>query len=662
MKKFIAAGPVRAVIYFMFSALCGAGLVPLYGVEPLDASLMNKQDSLRREIEDKIKQDILDPIFGPARAFVFADMELQLISLKAEQSKEGSGAVQKYKEKGATSGGMGHEADFLMPGIPTPKSILGKSNTRPKEGRGILTQQAQGIEQIRYGLQTEFRKFQVTVIHDNKISSDTVKIARDQVTDFLAPYQIKLSEKIGGKDQFRPATVLFKPTRFNSYNMLDDLKRPSVYLPLLYAALALLLLLFLFGPLWGFFRKYVNALLAKPGAEVNIDQKMEEGGEGGGGKGGGAEESRQQIDMNFKQTGEEEEFMKKFEPFTYITEENLKRLIYLFLLRKEEPWVIAIVLNYMKPELARQVLSSLPVEMQSRVAMESLTVKQASGEQIKAIDKEIKENIDFVMGGIERFARMLEDSEPTIRKNILEYLKTQKPDIYEKVKRKILMFEDVTGFPDKDMQLIIRSVGNEDIAKAVYKADPQIVNKFFNNMSQGAVKVIKEIMEYSGELTPVQVDEAQMKVLDAVKTLEAEAKINVRRQSSQEIDIIDGSEMSTDAQRREKFQNIAGFPQAFGGRPESPAAPSPENAAQAQAYMSAGADLYNQGRHEESLQYLEYAAGLDPASAAIQQYLGASYYALGRMTEALTAYELYARLSNDPAVTEWLNNFKAQAK
>jgi hypothetical protein len=34
---------------------------------------------------------------------------------------------------------------------------------------------------------------------------------------------------------------------------------------------------------------------------------------------------------------EEEESMKKFEPFSYINEENLKRLVYLFLLRKEEP-------------------------------------------------------------------------------------------------------------------------------------------------------------------------------------------------------------------------------------------------------------------------------------------------------------------------------------
>jgi len=635
----------RAILYSVFCILYSAHPAPLNGADTMDISLMEKQDSMRRETETKIKGEILDPIMGAGKSFVFADVELDIISRRAEQTKEGTGILQKYKEKPGS--GSSNNTDFLLPGVPKPKSVLGGETKRPEAAQGQQAQQGKGIQEVRYGVQTEINRFQVTVIYDDKVSSATVAVARGRVGEFLIPYKIK------GKDE---PTVLFKPTRFKSYNVLDDLKRPGVYLPLLYALLFLLFLFFLFGPLWGFFRKYVEALVSKPGAEVSIDQKMEAG--GGDGKGEGVQEGHQQIDMNLLQKEpekeDEDELMKKFEPFTYITEDNLKRLIYLFLLRKEEPWVIALILNYIKPELARQVLSLLTVEMQSKVAMESLTVKQASREQIKAIDKEVKENIDFVMGGIEKFARMLEDAEPAIRKNILEYLKTQKPEIYEKVKRKVLTFEDIAGFPDRDTQVVIRSISIEDIAKAVYKVDPLIVNKFFTNMSAGTVNAIKEIMEYAGELTSVQVDEAQMKVLDAVKRLEVEGKISVRQQNSQEIDIIDGSDLSSDAQRMAKFQNIS-------KKPEEPAAAAPGAAGQAQQYLAAGADFYNQGRYEESLQYLEYAASLDAGQAAVHQYLGSAYYALGRAQEAIQAYEKYAQLSNDPAVTEWLNNFKQQA-
>jgi len=620
-------------------------------VNPLmETSLMEKQDSLRRETETKVKKEILDPILGADKSFVFADVELEVISKKAEQNKEGIGIIQKYKEKGSGAGG-GADTDFILPGIPKPKSVLGDDNKRPEAAQGQQAQQAKGVQEIRYGLETEITRFQITVIHDDLLSKESLKIARDRVDDFLLPYKIRKKDA---------PTVVFKPTKFKAANPLDDLKRPSVYLPLLYALLFLILLLFLFGPLWGFFRKYIKALLAKPGAEVNIDQKMEEGGGGGGEEEGKQEtEGHQSIDMNFLQKEaepkeDEDESMKKFEPFTYLNEENLKRLIYLFLLRKEDPWVIAVVLSYMKPDLSRQALSMLPVEMQSRVALEALTVRQATREQIDAIDKDIKENVDFVMGGIERLSKMLEDSDPTTRKNIIEYLKTQKPDIYAKVKRIVLMFEDIVNFPDRDMQTIIRSLSNEDIARAVAKADPGIVNKFFSNMSQGAVNAIKEIMEYSGEITVALQDEAQTKILDAVKTLESEGKINVRQGNTQEVYIIDGAEMSSGDERKRRFESMSA------PKEEAPAGPTPEQAEQAAQYLAAGVDMYNQGKLPEALQYLEYASSQNPGDASAWQYLGTVYYSLQRVDEAVAAYEKYANLSGDPAAAEWLTGFKQQ--
>ncbi len=630
-----------AVLLAMLPALLAAQM-------GMDTSLMEKQDSMRRETETKIKKEILDPILGADKSFVFADVELEVIAKKAEQTKEGLGVIQKYKEK--KGGANNPDTDFLLPGIPKPKSVLGAENKRPEAASGQQAQQAKNVQEIRYGVETEITRFQLTVIHDETLPKDTLKIARDRLDDFLLPYKIRKKDA---------PTVIFKPTKFKGANQLDDLKKPGVYLPLLYAALFLILLLFLFGPLWGFFRKYIKALMAKPGAEVNIEDKREEGG-GGGGEDEGKEETEghQSIDMNFLQKEEEkkedeDDLMKKFEPFTYLSEENLKRLIYLFLMRKEDPWVIAIVLSYMKPDLGRQALAMLPVEMQSKVALEALTVRQATREQIDAIDKDIRENVDFVMGGIDRMIKMLEEADPAIKKNILEYLKTQKPDIYEKIKKAILTFDDLPGYSDKDLQAIIRNVGNEDIARALSKADPAIVEKLFSNMSKGAANAIKEIMEYSSGISATQIDEAQAKILDAVKKLEAEGKITPRQGSSQEVYIIEGGEMSSGDARRRKYESMSGGP-----KPELPAGPTQEQIAQAAQYQAAGIEMYNQGKAQESLQYLEYASSVNPGDAQTWQYLGAAYYSLQRVEEAVAAYEKYAALSGDPAASEWLAGFK----
>ena len=622
----------------------------------MDTSVMARQDAMRREVEGKVKNEILDPILGSGKAFAFADLELEVIAKKAEQTKEGIGVISKYKEKGASKDQA--DAEFLLPGIPKPRSVMGKDTGRPAASQGQQAQQGKGVQEVRYGLGTEITRLQLTVIHDDTLTPAALKLARDRIDDFLVPYKIRGTGT---------PTVVFKPTRFKGYNMLDDLKRPSVYLPLLYAALTLLFLLFLFGPLWSFFRKYVKALMEKPGAEVNIENKEEEG--GGGGGGGGEEEqkqeSHQQIDMNFLQKEpepppeeDEDALMKKFEPFAYITEENLRKLVYYFMLKKEDPWVIALVLSYVKVELSRQALSIMPVELQSRVALESLTVRQATREQIEAIDKEIKENVDFVMGGMERLAKMLEESDAVTRNNIIEYLKTQKPEIYEHIRKVVLTFDTLVNFSDKDMQTLIRSVSGEDVARALSEAAPELSNKFFSNMSQGAVSAVNEILEYSAGMSKAQVEEARSRILDSVRALEAEGKINFRQQGGQEVFILEGG--SSVDERRKKFESMGAAKPAAPAPQAAPAA-DPAKAAEAAQYAAAGAEMYNAGRYQESVQYLEYAVAANPAEAAPWQYLGSAYYALQRVDEALAAYERYEALANDPSVTQWLAGFKQQA-
>ncbi|MGC8867788.1 MAG: FliG C-terminal domain-containing protein, partial [Elusimicrobiales bacterium] len=531
------------------------------------------------------------------------------------------------------------DTDFILPGIPKPKAILGDQNRRPEAAHGAQTQQSKAIEEVMFSVEPLITRFQLTVVHDETISQELLMIARQRIDDLLLPY------KVNGKD---PPVVIFKPTRFKKTDIWDDLKKPSVYLPLLYALLFLLLLLYLFGPLWSFLRRYIKALLAKPGAEVNIEEKREEGGGKGKGEGEEKQQSHQEIDMRFTQKEEEpppeEEEMKKFEPFTYINEENIKRLVYLFLLRKEDPWIIAVVLSYIKPELAKQVFAMLPLELQSRVAIESVKVKQATREQIEAIDKDIKENVEFVMGGVEQLMRILEEADAQTRKNVLEYLKNQKPDIYDKIKAVMLSFEDLINFTDKDIQIVIRSVSQEDLAKALKNASVDIVEKFFKNMSQGAQASIKEVMEYMGEVTPQQSDEAQMKILDAVKTLEAEGKIlSYRRNEQGLVYILDSGDVSS-INRDQKLQKTS----------------QQSSSNELEDYMNAAVEFYNQQNYNQAEEYLRYVIQQDPNNALAWQYLGSVYYALERYQDAVNAYQRYVDLSGDTQFSSWLDELKRQ--
>ncbi len=624
-----------------------------------DTSLLQDQDRIKRDSEEKIRKDILDPILGKDQAMVFVDVEMDVKIEREEKVKQGMGLAERYKEKLGGERSAGAQTMFVLPGIPKPKTIAGSGASAPEKPESVRAQQSQqsmGLQEERYSVVRVFKKMTVTVQHSQEVlkSSESVKNMRARIVEAMSQYQLK-----GDDVFFRPTPFIRTPPKHWS----EDLRNPEVYIPLLFASLLFLLLLFLFGPLARFFRQYVEAIKEKPAAEINVestieppeDKKGEEenplGGEGS-------------LDITMQRKApepppDEDESMKKFEPFAYINEENIKRLVYMFMLRREEPWVIAVVVSYLRSDYARQVLTALPVNLQAKVAIEALTVRQITREQVTAIDAEVKESVDFVVGGMERLTGMLDEADSFTRNNILNYLKTEKPSIYEKVRKFILVFEDVVNFPDREMQIIVRELKTENMARALQNASPDIVNKFFSNMSTGAASLLKESMEYTKGLTPQQIDEERAKIMDQVKLMEKEGKVTVRQKPEEGIDMDTmQEEVSSSQSRRRQF---SGGGRGAEGESSPPAAAAPAaDPAQAQAYLDAGVAAHDGGQMAECVQYLEYALSQDPGLWQAHQYLGSALYQLGRTAEALAHYEKLLEINPDPQIREWVESFKAQ--
>jgi tetratricopeptide (TPR) repeat protein len=656
------------------------------GVVAPSLNLLQEQNHIKADAELKIQRDVLDPILGKGKAAPFVDVEME-VKLESEESmRSGMGVSEKYKEKApGPKGGM--QTTFVLPGIPKPKTITQGPETpdRPEASQAQQAQQMKGVQEERFAVKPVFKRLQVTVIHDDTVL-DAVKDAarltqvRERIVDAMGQYQLK-------QDQ-----VVFRPTKFDKPPLVDwreDFKKPSVYLPLLYALLFLLFLWFLFGPLSRFFRQYVAALREAKKGEFEVLNKAEDKGEDGENEGDDTLEelTKGELDIMLGRKPpeplpappeEDEDAMKKFEPFTYITEENFKRLANLFLVRQDEPWLVTVVLSYLKPEIARATLTLLPIELQAKIAIESLKLRQVTREQLMAIDADVKESVDFVVGGMERLTQMLDEADTLTRANILEYLKNEKPDVYQRVRKFILTFEDVVGFPDRDMQTIVRELKTESMAKALQGAAPDIVNKFLSNMSSGAASLLKESIEYATGLTPAQIEEERSKIMDVIKVLEKGGKVNVRQSRG---DAFSGFHEEVASDRGEKYaprtraaeQAVATLLGAGGGPAGLPAAapqaalPAPAPAAtQAQAdaakpYLDAGIQYHDAGRFQEAAQYLEYALAQDGSQWQGRQYLANCYVQLGRNKDAIAQFEQVLLVNPDPGLRQWVDGMKGSA-
>ncbi|MHB2025307.1 MAG: FliG C-terminal domain-containing protein [Elusimicrobiota bacterium] len=651
----------KALLFWAVAAAFWAAIPAHSAIEAPDLGLLKEQNRIKSESEQKVDQEILDPILGKGMAMAFVDVQMALKVDNEETKRSGVGLAQKYREKTGAQKSGSTQTSFVLPGIPEPGSIS-KIPQAPEAASAQQAQEQKGTQEENFSENLVFKRMSVTVIHDQSVLKDKAQtdLVRSRIVDALSQYHLT------------PDQIFFRPTPFNhaKTDWREDLKHPWVYLPLLFALLLLLFLIFLFGPLWRFMSQYIRAMRERPAAEVNVESKIEQPEDDEEGENELDEEGKLDITLQRKPPEPippppEEDDMKKFEPFAYINEENIKRLAYMFLLRKEEPWVVAVVASYLRPDYARQLLTSLPIELQARVAMEALTVRQVTREQVAAIDADVKENVDFVVGGLERLITMIDEADTGTRNNILNYLKNEKPLVYEHVRRHLLVFEDVSAFPDREMQLVIRELKPESMAKALQGAPPEVLSKFFNNMSTGASAMLKESMEYSQNLTPTQIDEERAKIMETVKVLEKEGKIAIRdKGAAGGYDLVEGmqEELSAQAKRQERF--------AAARRKNDPAEQAGEasplagaaDPAQAQSYFAAGVSMHDSGQFEQCLAYFEYALTLDSSLWQARQYLGAALYQLGRTAEALSQYEKMLEVHPDPQIQQWVEGFKAQIK
>ncbi len=573
------------------------------------AMLVEYEHKIERERTEYVQKNILDRIFGPGRSTVIVDVTVGVRTITTK-AQAGEKRIDTKRKLG--------EIEYVLPGIPRPGSIA--ESAVPTEAKS----EGSGTEQINVNTEIVIQKQNVTVIYDERIKETKVQIAREAIISAL---------RLDPKDKNNP---LFKPAKFTSSvweRFLETLILPKYLIPLI---LSLLIAMFLFGPVTDFLKNYVRMLRERNPTEISIDSKLErQGGEGiptegtvGGVGGGGIGTGITEAELAEKEKEREKE--EKYIPFSYINEENLKRLVYL--IAKEDPSDIAIVLSYLKPEFVKTIIESFSPQLQAEVAVALAQAREIPQEEVLRIDNYLKERIDFLVGGIHHLMEILQKVDKTTRDNILEYLKNEKPEIYNKVRPQIFLFEDILEIPDITLQTIIRELKPENIARALRNAPQELISKFFKNMSEGAQALVKEEMDYGRPLTKEQIEEEQTKIIEVIKKMEAEGKIYLKERSKV---FIDASEVTTVSKER-NIELSKGY-----------------------QYYLQGVTFYENGDYENAINYLQYATELDPQLYEAYQYLGNIYYNAGLYDTALEYYKKVVELNpQDKEFASWVEEFE----
>ncbi|MCA1030069.1 flagellar motor switch protein FliG [Bacillus timonensis] len=212
-------------------------------------------------------------------------------------------------------------------------------------------------------------------------------------------------------------------------------------------------------------------------------------------------------------------------------------------IQSEHPQTIALILSYLDPEKAGQILSELPQDMQADVARRIATMDSTSPEIINEVEQILEKKLsttavthDYTQtGGIEAVVEVLNGVDRSTERTILDALEIQDPDLAEEIKKRMFVFEDIVTLDNRAIQRIIRDVESADLMLSLKVASEEVKEIVFSNMSKRMSDTFKEEMEYMGPVRLKDVEEAQSRIVSTIRRLEDAGEIVISRGGGDDI-------------------------------------------------------------------------------------------------------------------------------
>lgn len=256
-------------------------------------------------------------------------------------------------------------------------------------------------------------------------------------------------------------------------------------------------------------------------------------------QGGGTEYAREVLERVYGPQRAEDTFKRllyhfETKPFEFVKRADPIQL--LELIQHEHPQTIALILSYMPPLKAADIMAKMEPDLQRDVARRIATMDRINPEVIHNIGQVLREKMSKVMGeeiapvgGVDSLVRVLQMSERTTEKAVIEALAEDDPELAEAVKKKMFVFEDILILDDRSIQKVLREIETADLALSLKGADDRIKEKVLNNLPKRSADMLSDEVSYLGPVRAADVADAKQKIINVVRQMEESEDIIISR-------------------------------------------------------------------------------------------------------------------------------------
>lgn len=204
------------------------------------------------------------------------------------------------------------------------------------------------------------------------------------------------------------------------------------------------------------------------------------------------------------------------------------------IVQDEHPQIIAIVLAYLDPGQAAEVIEKLPDEVRSDIVMRVARLTDIQQSALAEIENLIaSKSVDTSRGGTRKVggdkvaASIVNALKPERGERLLEQIKEKNEELSERIQEMMFVFDTLLEVDDRGIQALLREISNDLLVVALKGCDPAISDKILGNMSKRAATLLREDMDAKGPIKLSDVETSQKEILDVARRLADAGDINL---------------------------------------------------------------------------------------------------------------------------------------
>jgi flagellar motor switch protein FliG len=195
-------------------------------------------------------------------------------------------------------------------------------------------------------------------------------------------------------------------------------------------------------------------------------------------------------------------------------------------IRYEHPQIQAIVVAYLDPDQAGEVLSHFDHKVRLDIVLRVSSLNTVQPAALKELNQILEKQFSgssntsrAALGGVKRAADIMNFLDSSVEGQLMDAIRDIDEDLSMQIEDLMFVFDNLADVDDRGIQALLREVSSDILVLALKGADDPVKDKVFKNMSKRASELLRDDLEAKGPVRVSDVETAQKEILTIARRM-----------------------------------------------------------------------------------------------------------------------------------------------